>query len=170
MFGRWGAIVATFVLEGIAMVMLFTRRWKATGFIIGVPFHILIGFTGYAFYMDFSALVFALYVLFLPKDAYGRMNGWIEAFESKRRLSHDRLVRLGRLALAAALVVVGAYTALAMLVAGRFYFYWFMPLWAVYSALFYGIVVHLVTTVRYRATEHFFRFPVKAFLLLPEIG
>lgn len=167
-FGRWGAIVATFVIEGVAMVMLFTKRWKAIGFIIGIPFHTLIGFTGYAFYMDFSALVYALYVLFLPREAYGKLNGWVEAFRSARGLSLDRLASLARRGLAVLLAVFGAYTAAVMLTSsGPYYVYYFMPWWAVYSAIFYVVVIRLVVTSRYRPEEHFFAFPRKAFLLLP---
>ncbi|WP_172293019.1 thiol-disulfide oxidoreductase [Pseudoruegeria sp. HB172150] len=67
--GQYGAIYATFVIEGIAMVLLFSTRWKLVGMAIGIPFHVIIGWTGYAYYKDFSTVVLALYALFLPAAA-----------------------------------------------------------------------------------------------------
>lgn len=68
-FGQYGAIYATFVIEAIAMVLLFSTRWKLLGMAIGVPFHVIIGWTGYAYYKDFSTIVLVLYALFLPAAA-----------------------------------------------------------------------------------------------------
>jgi hypothetical protein len=68
-FGQWSAIWATFVIETAAMILLFTPRYKKIGFIIGVPFHIIIGWSGYGYYMDFSTIVMATYALFLPAAA-----------------------------------------------------------------------------------------------------
>ncbi len=67
--GQYGAIYATFLIEGIAMIALFTPRWKRLGMLIGIPFHIIIGWTGYAYYKDFSTIVLFLYALFLPREA-----------------------------------------------------------------------------------------------------
>lgn len=61
------AIWGTYVVEIVAMLLLLHPRWKLWGMIIGVPFHVLIGFASYAFYMDFSTATMALYALFLPE-------------------------------------------------------------------------------------------------------
>lgn len=68
MIGQWGSIIATFVVEFFAMVLLFSARFKKIGFIIGVPFHIIIGWSEYGYYMDFSTIVIATYALFLPAE------------------------------------------------------------------------------------------------------
>ena len=73
-WGHYLAIWTTFVVEGLAIFFLFTPRWKYWGFAIGMPFHLFIGFTGYAYYMDFSTLCIALYVLFLPPQYVEKFN------------------------------------------------------------------------------------------------
>lgn len=67
--GQYGAIYSTFVIEGIAMILLFSPRYKRIGMIVGIPFHIIIGWTGYAFYKDFSTIVLVMYAMFLPASA-----------------------------------------------------------------------------------------------------
>ncbi|MEO1324983.1 MAG: hypothetical protein AAFV59_18485, partial [Pseudomonadota bacterium] len=69
-FGQYSAIYATFVIEAIAMIALFIPRLKVYGMMIGIPFHVIIGFTGYAYYKDFSTIVLVLYALFIPREAY----------------------------------------------------------------------------------------------------
>jgi hypothetical protein len=66
--GRYGAIAATFVLEGIAIVCLYWRRYFWIGLVLGLGFHYVIPISGYSWYMDFSALVLALYMLSVPRE------------------------------------------------------------------------------------------------------
>ena len=66
--GRYGSIIATFVLEGIAIVSLFWRRFFAVGLILALWFHYVIPISAYSWYMDFSSLVFALYTLSVPRE------------------------------------------------------------------------------------------------------
>jgi len=73
-FGQFGAIYSTFIVECVAIVLLLSRRWKFWGLAIGIPFHLIIGFSGYAFYMDFSLLCLSLYVPFLPQEYFVRVN------------------------------------------------------------------------------------------------
>lgn len=67
--GHYLAIYITFIIEAVAMVALFIPRLKALGMLIGLPFHIIIGFSGYAYYKDFSTIVLVLYALFLTKSS-----------------------------------------------------------------------------------------------------
>jgi hypothetical protein len=67
--GIWGGIWGTLILELIALVALYWRRIFWLGLLVSLPFHYIIPLSGYAWYMDFSSLVFALYALCLPKDA-----------------------------------------------------------------------------------------------------
>jgi hypothetical protein len=84
LIGRYGAIIATFVLEGIAIVSLFWRRYFAVGLIIALWFHYIIPISGYSWYMDFSSLVFALYTLSVPREVsvafYERTSGILRRF------------------------------------------------------------------------------------------
>ncbi|MEM9736710.1 MAG: hypothetical protein AAF908_08920 [Pseudomonadota bacterium] len=72
-FGHQGAIWGTLIIEAAAMVGLFLPRWKRLAIALGVPFHLAIGLTGYAFYMDFSTIVLVSYTLFLSHDTVTRM-------------------------------------------------------------------------------------------------
>ncbi|MEM9249856.1 MAG: hypothetical protein AAGB05_14315 [Pseudomonadota bacterium] len=51
--GHYGAIYATFFVEKVAMIARFVPRLKVYGFLIGIPFHVIIGITGYAYYKGF---------------------------------------------------------------------------------------------------------------------
>ncbi|WP_210334897.1 thiol-disulfide oxidoreductase [Mesorhizobium mediterraneum] len=69
LFGQYLAIFATFVIEAIAIVSLYWKRYFAAGFILALVFHYVIPISAYSWYMDFSSLVFALYVLSIPTPA-----------------------------------------------------------------------------------------------------
>ena len=71
--GRYLAIIATFVIESIAIVSLFWRRWFAVGLICALFFHYIIPISAYSWYMDFSSLVFALYMLTMPREASAKV-------------------------------------------------------------------------------------------------
>lgn len=68
LFGRYGAIASTFVIEAITIVCLFWKRFFAVGLILGLTFHYMIPISAYSWYMDFSSLVFALYTLSVPRE------------------------------------------------------------------------------------------------------
>jgi hypothetical protein len=74
-FGRYLAIYSNFVVEAIAIIALYWKRYFAVGLIIALVFHYVIPISAYSWYMDFSSLVFALYVLSIPtpasQDLYG---------------------------------------------------------------------------------------------------
>lgn len=75
LFGRYLAIYATFVIEGIAIISLYWKRYFAVGFILALVFHYIIPISAYSWYMDFSSLVFALYVLSIPTPASRMLYG-----------------------------------------------------------------------------------------------
>ncbi len=70
------AIASTFVIEGGAMLLLFTRFWPLA--VLGaVPFHYIIGFTGHAYYVDFSATVLALMLTNFDDRQLGSIKPWV---------------------------------------------------------------------------------------------
>ncbi|MCJ2188401.1 thiol-disulfide oxidoreductase [Novosphingobium beihaiensis] len=73
LIGRYAAIWATFVIEGIAIVSLFWRKWFAVGLVVALVFHYIIPISAYSWYMDFSSLVFALYMLTMPREASAKV-------------------------------------------------------------------------------------------------
>jgi hypothetical protein len=106
-FGQYLAIYSTFVIESLAIVLLLSRRWKYWGFVIGMPFHLIIGVSGYAFYMDFSLLCLSLYALFLPPEYFRRLNQTLVS------------LGLGRLSLRMLLLGLGMVSFVAILSLGR---------------------------------------------------
>lgn len=68
LFGQYAAIYATFIVEAIAIVCLYWRRFFWVGLLVSLPFHYFIPISGYSWYLDFSSLVFALYMLSVPRE------------------------------------------------------------------------------------------------------
>lgn len=141
MFGQWSAIWATFVVETAAMILLFSPRYKKIGFIIGVPFHIIIGWSGYGYYMDFSTIVLTTYALFLPAAAPRSLLDTVARWTG----SKERALACMRGLTIAAVVVALLYIAVADGWRGL-HPNWrtFAPIFTVYSLLFYAFVVWFV--------------------------
>ncbi len=69
-------IYGTFVIEGVIVAMLLTRRWRSWGIVLGVGFHGFIALSGFQMYPAFSTLTIALHTLFLtPEKARRIVNG-----------------------------------------------------------------------------------------------
>lgn len=66
--GQYAAIYSTFIVEAIALVCLYRRRFFWVGLLVSLPFHYVIPISGYSWYLDFSSLVFALYMLSVPRE------------------------------------------------------------------------------------------------------
>ncbi|MEO0820815.1 MAG: thiol-disulfide oxidoreductase [Pseudomonadota bacterium] len=136
--GQQSAIYSTFIIEAIAMILLFSPRYKRIGMLVGIPFHIIIGWTGYAYYKDFSTIVLVMYAMFMPR----------EAFTAAFRDLSDRVggpviaAWLGRIALAAVfvgyLLLAGAHRGGAELVPTHEEFVW---LFTLYGFVFYAFAV-----------------------------
>jgi hypothetical protein len=108
LFGRYLAIYATFVIEAIAIVSLYWKRYFAVGFILALIFHYIIPISAYSWYMDFSSLVFALYVLSIPKPASEMLCGISLSVANALRETFGRIGTLvpGAALLLAAITVV----------------------------------------------------------------
>lgn len=70
---NWIPIYLTFFVETIAIIGLLFQRYRKLGLAVSIPFHIIIAFTGYAFYMDFSTIVLAMYSLNINDESLGRI-------------------------------------------------------------------------------------------------
>ena len=68
LIGKYLAIWSTFIVEAIAIVALYWKRYFAIGLLLALIFHFVIPISVYSWYMDFSSLVFALYVLSVPHE------------------------------------------------------------------------------------------------------
>jgi hypothetical protein len=85
--GKYLAIWSTFIVEAIAIVSLYWKRYFAIGLLLALVFHFVIPISVYSWYMDFSSLVFALYILSVPREVseafYGRCARIFRALRSR---------------------------------------------------------------------------------------
>lgn len=61
-FTAWLAIAATFLCEGGALCLLAVRWGWAPAVVLILPFHLAIAATGFAYYVDFTALMLAMFI------------------------------------------------------------------------------------------------------------
>ena len=83
LIGKYLAIWSTFIVEAIAIVSLYWKRYFAIGLLLALMFHFVIPISVYSWYMDFSSLVLALYILSVPREVSAQF--------------YDRCARLFRL-------------------------------------------------------------------------
>ncbi len=111
LIGKYLAIWSTLLVEAIAIVALYWKRYFAVGLLLALMFHFVIPISVYSWYMDFSSLVLALYILSVPREVseqfYDRCAG---LFRSLR----ERFGTLGQ-ALPFGIVIGGAVALVAVL-------------------------------------------------------
>ncbi|KIQ69273.1 hypothetical protein Wenmar_02344 [Wenxinia marina DSM 24838] len=109
-YGRYLAIYATFIIEGIAIISLYWRKYFAVGFLLALLFHFIIPISAFSWYMDFSSLVFALYVLSIPREvsatAHATVHSAFSAVASRAAPFGKELIGLTVFGLAILVVVV----------------------------------------------------------------
>lgn len=66
---EWAVIVGTVAIELSIPVLLVIRRTRNAGVVLGLVFHAVLAFDRSHQFFDFSAVLYALFVLFLPSDA-----------------------------------------------------------------------------------------------------
>ena len=91
--GKYLAIWSTFIVEAIAIVSLYWKRWFAVGLLLALMFHFVIPISVYSWYMDFSSLVLALYILSVPREVSGR---FYDSCARLFRLLRERFGLLGQ--------------------------------------------------------------------------
>jgi hypothetical protein len=93
-FGHYLAIWSTFIVETITLVSLYWKRYFAIGLLFGLTFHFIIPISSYSWYMDYSSLVLALYILSVPREIsekfYETCAQWFRRF--RLRFGHVGLV------------------------------------------------------------------------------
>ncbi|MBL8271079.1 hypothetical protein [Steroidobacter sp.] len=109
--GKYFAIWSTFIVEAIAIVSLYWKRWFAVGLLLALMFHFVIPISVYSWYMDFSSLVFALYILSVPREVSQR---FYDSCARLFRVLRERFGTLGQ-ALPFGLVIGGVILVVAVL-------------------------------------------------------
>ncbi len=141
--GMYGAIAATFIVETIAIVCLYWRRFFWVGILVTLPFHYVIPISGYSWYMDFSSLVFALYMLSVPREVASGL--YSSGVALVRRLPRLRPGVSALLALGAALLMASAIViALSNFFPGRGERYLWHSVWLLVWAVFGGVAMVLI--------------------------
>jgi len=119
----------------------------AVGLIFGLMFHFVIPISTYSWYMDFSSLVLALYMLSIPREVSTAF------FERVARIFRASRERFGSLGLVLPFAIVGAIVALIVVAiairAARVeqLFQLYMSVWVLFWAVYGGIAMVLLTAV-----------------------
>lgn len=110
--GRYLSIISTFVVEAIALVCLYWRRYFWVGLLVSLPFHYVIPISGFSWYMDFSSLVFALYMLSAPREAASGLystGAWLVRRVPQLRAGTSAIVALAAFWGLAAAIMIAVY-------------------------------------------------------------
>jgi hypothetical protein len=145
--GHQIAIWSTFIIETITLVALYWKRFFAVGLTCGLMFHFVIPISTYSWYMDFSSLVLALYMLSIPREVSTAF------FERVARIFRASRARFGVLGLFLPFAVIGAIAAvLVAAIAVRvertgMLFQLYNSGWVLFWAVYGGIAMVLLTAV-----------------------
>ena len=147
LIGKYLAIWSTFIIETITLVALYWKRYFAVGLLLGLVFHFIIPISAYSWYMDFSSLVLALYVLSVPREVSA---AFYESCARTFRKLRARIGELGALLPFTAAIVAAASVVLILrylnpqVQAGQFHLYqsFWVLLWAIYGGLTMVLLVN----------------------------
>lgn len=146
-FGHQLAIWSTFIIETITIVSLYWKRYFTVGLLFGLMFHFVIPISTYSWYMDFSSLVFALYILSIPREASS------EFFERCANIFRASRARFGAIGIALPFIAVGS---LALLIVGvaavrahnfQLVFQLYNSVWVLFWAVYGGVTMVLLASV-----------------------
>jgi hypothetical protein len=144
LIGIYSAILATFAVETVAIICLYWRRFFWVGLLISLPFHYVIPISGFSWYMDFSSLVFALYMLSVPREVASGL--YSTGVALVRRTPRIRAGISAGLALGAALTVAAIIViAMTNYFPGRGEQLVWHSAWLLVWAVFGGAVMVLIT-------------------------
>jgi hypothetical protein len=143
--GKYLAIWSTFIVETITLVALYWKRWFAVGLLLGLMFHFVIPISAYSWYMDFSSLVLALYILSVPREVSG------EFYASCARMFRGLRAKLGDMGALLPFAAVASAAALFVLALHHFNpqvaaapFHLWQSLWVLLWVVYGGIAMVLL--------------------------
>jgi len=159
-------IYLTLAIELLIPTLLFFRKTRNIGLLIGLVFHCIIAFNSFNGFYDFSGMIFAAYFLFTG-DAFSRT-----VYDTYQKLLAKReqlKKQFSALTLRnVVLVVVGAAVGLGllMLVTKKFTDY-FRVVWGIYSFLFILLFLRSLPQQAARPARPAFGLPAAVFALFP---
>ncbi|MEX2293201.1 MAG: HTTM domain-containing protein [Acidimicrobiales bacterium] len=111
----WVVIVVTLVVELSIPVLLLMRRTRAVGVVVGLCFHAVLALDQTHQFFDFSAVLFALFVLFLPPTAGTWVAERVGSMQARLALRSEALPGRVQLILVGVPVTVGLLVAVDVL-------------------------------------------------------
>lgn len=159
-------IYLTIIIELLIPAMLFFRKTRNMGLLIGLVFHCVIAFNSFNGFYDFSGMIFAAYFLF---TGYAFSNTVYSAYKNILKKRHQLKERFSQLnlrsfALLVVFVVVGL--ALLLVISKKFNDY-FRVIWGVYSFLFIILFLRSLSQKSQLHPSAGFRLPTVGFALFP---
>ena len=112
---EWAAIVGTAAIELSIPVLLLWRRTRHLGVVVGLLFHGLLALDRSHQFFDFSSVLAALFVLFLPPEAGSWVAERAGSVRARLSLRHERSPSIVHAVLVAMPVVVAAACTLDLL-------------------------------------------------------
>jgi hypothetical protein len=100
-------IVATAAVELMIPILLVGSRTRRVGVVVALLFHAVLALDRTHEFFDFSSVLFALFILFLPPDAGSWVTERLGSVRARLALRHEALPERVHLALAAVPVTVG---------------------------------------------------------------
>jgi hypothetical protein len=141
---QWVVIVGTAVVELSIPILLVARRTRHLGVVVGLVFHGVLAIDHSHQFFDFSAVLAALFVLFLPASAGEWVAERAGSVRARLALSDERLPRVVHLLLVAVPTTVGLLVAVDAVDAATALDLGWWP-WHLYS------LTCIVATLRYLA-------------------
>ncbi|WP_426061740.1 hypothetical protein [Hymenobacter sp. B1770] len=159
-------IYLTIIVETLIPVLLFFRKTRNAGLLIGLVFHCVIAFNSYNGFYDFSGMIFAAYFLFSGYSFSNTIYAFYRKLPSLRSRLKQRFTQLTALNVAVLLAVLLGSFALLTVLTKRFDDY-FRLVWGAYSFLFILLFLLSLTRGSDKQPERTFALPALVFLLFP---
>jgi hypothetical protein len=137
---EWAVIIGTVATELSIPILLVRRRTRAVGVLVGLVFHTVLALDHTHEFFDFSAVLFALFVLFLPASVGTWVAERVGSVRARLALRDERLPERVHLGLVAVPVVVALLVAVDVVTPKRGVDVGWWP-WQLYA------LVVIVTTV-----------------------
>lgn len=102
---QWGVIIGSWAVESTIPVLLFMRRTRTYGVLLGIVFHFALAVDWVRHFYDFSSLLTALFILFLPVSFAPWVFEQIEqelSPDGRRKVAFTAVALLGMLTVAPA--------------------------------------------------------------------
>ena len=163
---EWAVIVGTAAIELAIPWLLLFRRTRHVGVVVALGFHALLAIDRTHQFFDFSSVLAALFVLFLPPTFGVWVAERVGSVRARLLLRHEGAPRLVHLGLVAVAVLAGLLVAFNALTPRRLLLLGWLP-WQVFAV---GLFVAVVRYLRQRPStpdRQALRVGHVVFLLLP---